>query len=263
MTLRLCALAPLRFLLCSCALAFSALADGVPEPGLVMYGVVRDNTSGGAVYEGDVTWTIVPRNGGAAITISAPLTNLNNREYSYRLRVPFEALLGSSTLSASALRENANVTEYDRAQVLVNGTNAATMVSPTLPTFTFQASERGKVERVDLLVSLPEGSNPGRSFVDTDGDGVSDADELRAGTNPNDPNDYLHFTSIKREASGAVALKWRAVGNRSYSLMCATNGASGAYNALRTNIPGAFPDVEATITNLPDARPVFFRLRVE
>src|SRR5207244_3792964 len=62
-------------------------AANLPEPGLVMYGVVRNAASSNAhLISGTLTRTIAPTTG-APIAITTSLTNLGN-QYSYLLRPP-------------------------------------------------------------------------------------------------------------------------------------------------------------------------------
>jgi hypothetical protein len=60
---------------CCCTLR----GDGLPEPGLVMYGAVTNSYGGGSarLTSGTLPWTIQPAAGGAAITLTNDLANLN------------------------------------------------------------------------------------------------------------------------------------------------------------------------------------------
>ena len=40
------------------------------------------------------------------------------------------------------------------------------------------------------------------------GDGATDKDEIRAGTNPDDPASFLHFTSITQYEGQGILLEW-------------------------------------------------------
>jgi hypothetical protein len=137
-----------------------------------MYGAVRNAANANArLTTGTLTWTISPPSG-SPVTVTTALTDISG-QYSYALRVPFESVVGSSTLSPNALQLNSTATSYVRTNVFltVNGTNyPATLSSPALSTFTFGPADRGRLDEVDLAVTAPgvTGSTGGSpSFAST------------------------------------------------------------------------------------------------
>jgi hypothetical protein len=242
-----------------------AWADGVPEPGVIMYGEVRDTVSNLLVTSGTLDWSVGPAGSVQRVRLRTNLENINGR-FSYRLCVPFEALVGSSTPSAAALQALGAATTYDRALVWFNGTNAATFPVPALASFTFKAADRGLVQRVDLRVTLPAGSGPGPGLagLDSDGDGMSDADEVRAGTDPQDGTDYLRFTGIARLANGDVALTWKSVATCAYTLLWTTNAGPGSvYGVIGSGIPGSAGATTFVDTNAAPWTQNYYRLQVQ
>jgi hypothetical protein len=148
-----------------------ASGGGLPEPGLVMYGAVHNSANANArLTAGTLTWTVSPPSG-SPVTVTTALTDISG-QYSYALRVPFESVVGSSTLSPNALALNSATTSYVRTNVFltVNGTNyPATISAPALGTFTFGSADRGRLEEVDLTVTAPgvNGGTGGPSFTST------------------------------------------------------------------------------------------------
>ena len=144
-------------------------ATGIPEPGPVMYGALRNSANGNArLTTGTLTWTITPASG-SPVTVTTPLTDISG-QYSYALRVPFESVVGSSTLSANALQLNNATTSYVRTNVFltVNGTNyPATISAPARCSFTFGSADRGRLDEEDLNVTAQGvgGSTGGSSSI--------------------------------------------------------------------------------------------------
>jgi hypothetical protein len=282
------------------ALPQFARADSVPEPGLVMYGIVRNTAGGNArMTNGTLNWIITPAGGGTPIAVAVPIQNINNT-FSYKLRVPYESLVGSSTLSAATLPLNAASTAYSRATVTINGV-AASLVAPALGTFNFSAATRGAIERVDLNVAIAIVDSDGdgmpdnwelqyflnlsrNGLLDFDNDGVSDLNEYLAGTDPTNANSFLTFTKIQptqggSSFAGAVGAKgtgqdavdfppgmfveWQSVSNRFYTLLsCDWLSTNPAdYRVVRQHIPATPPRNSLVDTNFQGSG--FYRLMVE
>jgi hypothetical protein len=67
-------------------------------------------------------------------------------------------------------------------------------------------------------------------FDDTDGDGMTNAQEFRAGTNPNDPASVLKVTQFT--AGEPATIRFVAVANRSYTLQFTDDVSSGNWSNL-------------------------------
>jgi hypothetical protein len=100
------------------------------------------------------------------------------------------------------------------------------------------------------------------AFVDSDGDGLTDAQETTAGTNPADSHDCFHI-DIRPAGPGGQrhAVSWQGLANRRYDLLTSTNPLSG-WTAVPggTNLPGA--GATLTFTNFSDGLAHFYRAKV-
>src|SRR5688572_453313 len=86
---------------------------GVPEPGLILYGQIRNAATGNSLLTyGTLRWTIqLPS--GSPITVGTTLTNIND-QFSYLVRIPFESVLSGFTLSANTLALSSSPVIYSR-----------------------------------------------------------------------------------------------------------------------------------------------------
>jgi hypothetical protein len=257
----------------------AAKASGIPEPGHTLYGKVFAKFNGATtrMTQGQIQWTFKPLSGGAWVTVTNRLTNIND-QFSFVLQVPCESEIVGLTLSPNTLKVPTAPAQVDRAAVLVN-TQAVTFVNPTQSMMTLAANERGRIERVDLQVAVVLADSDGDGLPDdweiahfgslghapngdADGDGISNLDEYRAGTDPNDPQSGFVFISVASHPQGGIEVKWSSVVEKSYVLQRSSNLLTG-FTDLATG-QAATPPIniyrDGTATG---AGPFFYRLRIE
>jgi hypothetical protein len=253
-----------------------AMAQGIPEPSLVMYGVVRNTQDLDRlrIVFGSLTWTFQPVGGGPSFAVSTTLTNIND-QFCYVLRVPCETEVPGFPLSSNVLRLGSS---YTRSSVFFNGTNQATLADPAQASFVLSSTSRGRMERVDLDVSavLEDLDGNGLSdawerlyfgrtgvdpLADPDRDGLNNLAELKAGTNPNDFQSQFRLIRILPQTQG-TSVEWSSVSNRSYSILRSSD-VSGGYQLLNGSHP-ATPPVNTFLdpTAVPPG-PYFYRIRLQ
>jgi len=130
--------------------------DGVPEPGLTFQGKV--SAAGGLqLTQGRLTWTLTPVSGGTPVVVSTDLLPLvgavSGTTFSYRIHIPSEMASGALPIGSNCLPVTTNLVTYRRYATL-DGAYTTIVSAPT--TVTFGASERGKSERVDLVIGISD-----------------------------------------------------------------------------------------------------------
>jgi len=145
-------------------------SQGIPLPGITLYGVIRNEDGVTRVTSGNLSLTYTPSGGGTPVNIQAPLADLPGG-FSYVVNVPVEIPVIGLTSSQNALPLPGANASYTRS-ASVGGTNLNFV--PGQESTTLSPDEhRGVVQRVDLQagapIAIPE---------DIDGDMNVDKDDL-------------------------------------------------------------------------------------
>jgi len=258
------------------ALPLRTPAQGIPEPSLVMYGVVRNTQDVDQlrIVFGKLTWLFQPAGGGPGFAVTTTLTNIND-QFSYVLYVPCETEVAGIPLSTNVLRLGSS---YTRGMVFYDDDLPASLVVPFQASFSLSSTARGQVERVDLEISialedldgngLPDawellffGQTGVDPFADADGDGVSNQDENKSGTNPRDPLSLFQFIRVTAQTDG-VLVEWASVANRSYSVLRSSDILTG-YQLLIGDQSATPPTNSFLDNSASPPGPFFYRLQLE
>lgn len=107
---------------------------------------------------------------------------------------------------------------------------------------------------------LPGGESP-QPGIDTDRDGSSDEEEIHAGTDPEDPSDYLHNTSIERTENNSVVIRWTRKAGKDYDIEYAET-LKGPWSRVATQT-GELVEFEDTDPLRTTKEQAYYRIRVQ
>jgi hypothetical protein len=222
------------FAVSQCLMPSPVRSEGIPEPPVVLYGQVRDNTGGlnARLTSGELVWTFAPASGGPNVVLTTQLSNVID-QFSFVIFVPCETELPGLMVSTNALKLASPAVTYVRTNVTWNGLPLI-LKNPAQGSLTVNAASRGQVERLDVgLGQFPPDSDgdglpdwweslypqAGNPDGDADGDGLTNRKEFVAGTNPQDAGSSLEFVEVIAEEPGVALIVWSSVAGRSYTLL--------------------------------------------
>ncbi|MEM7394091.1 MAG: hypothetical protein AAF492_17260, partial [Verrucomicrobiota bacterium] len=132
-------------------------------------------------------------------------------------------------------------------------TNWATVVSTN--------AELSLANNADFAVTTISGGPPCVPGVDTDGDGMTDCEELCAGTDPLDPGSFVWIRIELMPTPDVHRLTFPTVLGQSYRIEQSTDLLSNDWTTVSSNLPGLGTDRIQVRTATTDR--VYYRIRVE
>jgi hypothetical protein len=267
---------------------------GVPEPGIVIWGTVVNQTNvSQAITISSASWSVTDGTNTAVFSASSrpptSIVNLNGHSY-YILQVPFDTrqigavlLTNPATVGINSFElKSASPPTYtlvptiNGALATVRSIDGAPASGANVPVAGFTSAARGRVIRVDLGIvpvtedydtwaarifgsaSLPDAARS----ADPDGDGMNNLSEHAAGTDPKDPNSALRILTLVVQSQPPQALLgWQSASSRSYIIETAP-GPDGPWSDLGSAVPSAGAATQTSI-NLASGDPKrFYRIRL-
>jgi len=277
-----------------CGLAQSSpTPPGVPEPGLVIWGsVVNATNTSQQIAIASASWSVTDGTKSAVYSATSKppvqIFTVGDKSY-YLIEVPFDTRrfgnivlsdpagtgIDSFELKSSSPPSYTLTPTVNGALASVRSIDGAPASGSNVPVPGFTSATRGRVIRVDLA-STPAPStdsysswaagffgsandpNAGRSS-DPDGDGFSNEQEFRAGTNPKDANSVLRILSLSVGPT-QTTVGWSSISNKQYVIEAATN-ALGPWSASDP-LTGAGTTLQSTTGYNPADPRKFYRIRV-
>lgn len=156
-----------------CFLPYHALA-GIPEPGIIIYGQVRDGM-GSLITDGEISWTFTLPGDGDPLTVGTELSEIRGPggPFSYKILIPCETAVPGFPVSDNAI-------PLSSEPVIYNITAQVTLPEITLTdSMEISIEDRGSINKIFVMGEL----------IDDDGDGLPDGWEQKIVID--DPNDNI------------------------------------------------------------------------
>jgi len=244
-----------------------------------MYGTARQAGIPGRISAGTLVWRF--QSTLRTVIVTTPLTNIND-QFSYLVRVPCETEVGGFPAATNVLSLISVPRTYNRSSVTLITSGSAesypVFVNASQTNLVMASADRGRVERVDLLVLTPPTDLDGNGLADAwelqyfgfrgvdpnddpDFDGMNNRAEFLAGTNPADASSRFAFVRVVAEPSG-VRVEWPSADGVFYALQRSAEVTTGFTN-FAVHLPATPPLNRFSDTNDFVGGRFFYRLQVE
>ena len=289
----------IRVLMVGATLLFTApmraqpiIPPGVPEPGLIIWGTVVNTTnSSQSIPITTASWAVTDGTKSAVFNDSStpPVRILTQGSLTYYvLEVPFDSRTFGTVVLSDPAAQGVNSFELKAASqptytllATINGLLASvraidgvTASGTNVSLSGFNSMIRGRAVRVDLSITPPlspydtwaaryfgsAGNTNAAPSADPDLDGMNNAAEYLAGTDPTDRNSSLRILSLNYTES-QMTLSWMSATNKTYRIETAAQ-ADGPYTEVGSVGPSTGNTTQGSITRSASDQKQFYRIRL-
>lgn len=264
-----------RFTALALVFQVCSAAGGIPEPGIVMYGIVFD-AQGVRQTAGTLQVSLRPSAGGTTIQLTAQLADVND-QYSYILHIPLETEVAGFPVGEGIVKLTDTPTRYDRSIVTFNGVRIL-YNDNSLSSLDISPAQRGLFQRVDFSPTGASGDVDADGLLDSwemqyfgnlnatatgdqDQDGMPNRAEMLAGTSPTDPASRFKFVMVGLSPTREPLIDWSSEAGKSYRVL-RSQSVIGGYSVLAPNVAATPPVNRYRDTTVTSGGPYFYRIEL-
>jgi hypothetical protein len=252
--------------------ALHSPAAGIPEPSLVLHGVLTD-ALGKRATNGTIQLTLTPVAGGSPIRATVSAADLATG-FSFAHLIKAESIVPGRTRSANTLPLPLTPENW-RVSATLGGTTNANLLPAARTNLSVSLATRGQLLRTDLSLGVDSdnnglidawelryfgklGNSPTASAA---GDGISNLAKMYAGIDPRGTvTSFPNFTLAQAREDGSFLIEWSSQPGRTYTVLRGQT-LDGPFDSIQSGIaatPPANRFIDTGATSLPNA---FYRIQ--